>query len=495
MSSDDIQTPIDNLRATKRKLDDAFQHLDDTVQPALKKSNTSRSVYSTLAKYGIKSKGSANEVPQETYKNAPKLSAILTRAATRTKKSFPFKFSEPRPPSTIISKEEYRPSSISSFLSRLSTFKLSTYSNKPPAIDAVAASKCGWVNDGKDRLVCGVCTSSWVVASKEGMSRDAANALIEKQKVQLVDAHKPGCPWRMKQCDASIYRIPLQSPSILLRDIKANATSLDALLDDVEIKHPLTSNQLIALRSTIKLYTLSLSVTVSSTQTDPPSSSSPSATSEEPSEKTILVSLFGWSIAPAAERPALTRASSLAPQTPPRSRESSVVPRQSPNRLSVGPSTTLAPPKRDSDTLLQCSLCQRRIGLWTFGLRPESSTSSRAPTKRPFDLLKEHRSYCPYVVRSTVIPTLSPQAHLMSQTSLTGGAEGALEGWRAVVTVVLRYGMAQRSHLTSGRRPSETHEGGESEREVVDGGIEAMVEGVKARGGKDLLKYVRGLLG
>ncbi len=61
----------------------------------------------------------------------------------------------------------------------------------------------------------------------------------------------------MKQCDgelnirfcesvltpgsASIYRIPLQSPSVLLRDIKANATSLDSLLDDVEIKHPLVS--------------------------------------------------------------------------------------------------------------------------------------------------------------------------------------------------------------------------------------------------------------
>ncbi|SJL00028.1 uncharacterized protein ARMOST_03340 [Armillaria ostoyae] len=494
MSSNDTQTSIDNIRATKRKLDDAFQHLDDTVQPALKKSNTTRSIYSALEKYGIKSKGSANEVPQETYKNAPRLSAILTRAATRTKKSFPFKFSEPRLPATISSKEDYRPSSISSFLTRLSTFKLATYSNKPPAIDAVAASKCGWVNDGKDRLVCGVCSSSWVLASKEGMSRDAANALIDKQKAQLVDAHKSGCPWRMKQCDASIYRIPLQSPSVLLRDIKANATSLDSLLDDVEIKHPLTSNQLTSLGSAIKLYTLSLLAPVSPTQTEPSSSSPLSATSEEPSEKTILVSLFGWSIAPAAERPALTRASSLAPQTPPRSREASVVPRQSPNRLSVGPSTTLALPKRDSDALLQCSLCQRRIGLWTFGLRPESSTSSRAPTKRPFDLLKEHRSYCPYVVRSTVIPMLGPQTHLMSQTSLVGGSEGALEGWCAVVTVVLRYGMAQRSHLTSGRRPSETHEVGESEREV-DGGIEAMVEGVKARGGKDLLKYVRGLLG
>ena len=68
---------------------------------------------------------------------------------------------------------EYRPSSTSSFLSRLSTFKLTTYANKPAAIDAVAAAKCGWVNDGKDRLVCGICGVSWVVANKDGMNREA----------------------------------------------------------------------------------------------------------------------------------------------------------------------------------------------------------------------------------------------------------------------------------------------------------------------------------
>jgi hypothetical protein len=63
-------------------------------------------------------------------------------------------------------------------LSRLSTFKLATYANKPQQIDAVAASKCGWTNDGKDRLVCGICGSSWVVAGRDGMTRDAGTNLI-----------------------------------------------------------------------------------------------------------------------------------------------------------------------------------------------------------------------------------------------------------------------------------------------------------------------------
>lgn len=65
---------------------------------------------------------------------------------------------------------------MQSLLERLATYKLNTYANKPPAIDALAAAKRGWVNDGKDRLVCGVCRASWVLAGREGMNRDAGTS-------------------------------------------------------------------------------------------------------------------------------------------------------------------------------------------------------------------------------------------------------------------------------------------------------------------------------
>lgn len=108
-------------------------------------------------------------------KSTPHLTAILNRAASKTKDTFTFRFSSqsqtPAPP--LAPTAEYRPSSLPSFLSRLATYKLTTYANKPPSIDAVAASKCGWINDGKDRLVCGLCNASWVVAGREGMNRDA----------------------------------------------------------------------------------------------------------------------------------------------------------------------------------------------------------------------------------------------------------------------------------------------------------------------------------
>lgn len=90
------------------------------------------------------------------------------------------------------------------------------------------------------------------------------NALVEKQRISLVDTHKCGCPWRSRQCDsklnvlffesildsiklitpslASIYRIPLQSPAATVRGVKAVAISLEESMKDVSIKHPLVGD-------------------------------------------------------------------------------------------------------------------------------------------------------------------------------------------------------------------------------------------------------------
>lgn len=35
------------------------------------------------------------------------------------------------------------------------------------------------------------------------------NALVEKQRISLVDAHKGGCPWRSRQCDRKLLNVPL----------------------------------------------------------------------------------------------------------------------------------------------------------------------------------------------------------------------------------------------------------------------------------------------
>lgn len=145
-------------------------------------------------------------------------------------------------------------------------------------------------------------------------------------------------------------------------------------------------------------------------------------------------------------------------------------------------------------------------------MAPPSQRPRKITPKRQFDLLKEHRSYCPYVVRSTVVPSLSasplnrptPPVYSLTRSSSTTSqlngqsSNGALEGWRAVLTVVLRYGKGQRQRIgldLPGTEPSNAQEcEGEGEPVEVDG-VKAMVTDVKSRGGKDLLRYVKGLLG
>ncbi|GLB40163.1 putative rsm1-like [Lyophyllum shimeji] len=598
---------VSNTRTTKRKLDDAFQTLDNAVSPPEverapppKRLHPIRSLYSTLAKYGIKTKESRSaETPSADMpvpsKSTPHLTAILSRAATRTRKALPFNFSGPSstPAPPLPPTAEYRPSSIPAFLLRLSTFKLATYANKPAAIDAVAAAKCGWVNEGKDRLVCGLCKASWVVAGRDGLSKDAANALVEKQRISLVEMHKHGCPWKARQCDPTIYRVALQSPAAMVKDIKSNAIALDPFVQNIEIKHPLTSTQISSLQSTISSFTLPSqapqadSTGAASERADGDVFMSAPREATQPSTTAILTSLFGWSLAPAApsevwrrtslsrvtslsRAPSLSRATSLVPptpRTPPLSRAPSVrpitpapsspaphgtpattaaaIPTTPTSGTIVFPSTqfTFRMPsnvsaKRDA-TLLHCALCQRRVGLWAFAPQPVVETPStpqgdaraaagvdmdaamdvaatsdatstttpavpitpsrRAPPQRQFDLLKEHRSYCPYVVRSTVVPTLpvlppaatTTNAHARSNsvTSQVGAQNGnaAVEGWRAVLTVVLRYGMGLRQRLGLDFVHRLRGEPEDEEPMEVDG-VKAMIAGVKSRGGKDLLR-------
>ncbi|KAJ3572549.1 hypothetical protein NP233_g3003 [Leucocoprinus birnbaumii] len=520
MDSSPVAEAQDQFRATKRKLDDAFFELDNSViapelveQPRpLKRTNTSRSIYSTLTKYGISTKSTASSpsVTPGLTKPTPHLSAILARATTRTKSLLSLNSSKNSHSSdlTLSSSAEYRPSSIASFLSRLSTFKLATYANKPPQIDAVAASKCGWTNDGKDRLVCGVCGASWVVAGRDGMSRDAANALVEKQRLSLVEAHKRGCPWKTRQCDPSIYRIPLQSPAATVRNIKTVAISLSEPLKDVKTKHPLTQAQVNSVKAIILAYSMPTNAEEATGQLQDP---------EPPSEPAVLAALFGWSIVPPtskqeSRKTSFSRSGTPIPGTPARSpsiSRASTPARGTPLKFNL-PSTV--PNKRD--TLLHCALCQRRIGLWTFlaqttTVKPTTNgtanetpitTPKKTVQQRDFDLLREHRSYCPYVVRSTVIPaipippSISDSTTNISQPRLTQSNSDGVEGWRAVTTMVLRYGLGQRYMSDHDIFTPEGNSSRESEDAGETDGVKAMVAGVKSKGGKDLLKYVRGLL-
>ena len=353
--------------------------------------------------------------------------------------------------------------------------------------------------------------------------------------------HKDGCPWKTKQCDGawfrrfvastgndvpadSVYHIPLHSPTVMARDIKANASDLEPAMTDVEIKHPLvsrhihrilgsddvlssqTTTQIQSLRRVLDSLPPDPSMSDDSESQGLTASSPPTSPQPTLSETAILTSLFGWLLfIPASEKtpptPSFSRATSV-------SSSRAVTPAPAPTPIPSTPQHLIRmgtpAPTRDT-SLLHCPLCRRRVGLWAFGPSPVptirqstpitsdpaeangTQTTPRTPPRRQFDLLREHRSYCPYVVKSTVLPSLplpgkpalAPNASTVSIASLNAQNASAVEGWRAVLAVVLRHGMALR-HRVGGRETAETSEPTEATSEGDDVG--AMVAGVKSRG-------------
>ncbi|KAN0092853.1 C3HC zinc finger-like domain containing protein [Tylopilus felleus] len=530
---------ISSVRTTKRKLEDAIRTLDGAVafssltaieRPTpSKRPHLTRSVYSTLAKFGGTSKEqlrpSSNSVSAiDVSKSAPHLAAILARSASQSRQVPPT--SHPSRPLAHPA-SEYRPSSTDSFLSRLATYKITTYANKPPQIDAVAAARCGWINDGKDRLLCGMCDVSWVLAGREGMNKDAAHALVEKQRLSLVEMHKDGCPWKSRQCEPSIYRVPLQAPAAMVRELRTTALSLEPTFVNVIVKHPLTLSQLSSLRTIFSAAASERSAFKHDSITD----EDETTRSVVPSDTAIVVALFGWIPAPTATlyrtasslflpvgssgpsasmppTPSLSRTSSISSHL--RERVSSPTPSASPrtsiSQFSASPDRmrtslrtknlwsnhvpTIAGPRDAS--VVYCVLCQRRVGLWGYYMngaatpsaQDEPSTSLLHEHQKEFDLVKEHRSYCPYVVCSSLVPSFSQSPSADSPGSV-------IEGWRAVLTVVQRYELSQRQRLS--RFLPGDDSGSQASAELK--GVEAMVAGVKTNGGRELLRYVKALLG
>jgi Rsm1-like len=286
-----------------------------------------------------------------------------------------------------------------------------------------------------------------------------------------------------------------------------------------------TQSQVNALCSAVSLYISSTSNPETSSMVE---DQQPDVTqTQTSSQNATLASLFGWALVPSNSPEPFRRVSTTftnssvpSPPPPPLSRASSVpliqasprIDRHSPSFRLCIPSNLLEKP---DSALLHCGLCQRRIGLWAFTIRTPEITDVDPATQiqtngietlvrpkkplpqRSFDLLKEHRSYCPYVVRSTFVPSLpvpqsvdaaSRQAGSIGNipnTSLShqNGVPGALEGWRAILTVVLRYGMAQRQRieynfLAQGHPPLDKSD----EQTSMDVDVKAMVAGVKSRG-------------
>lgn len=147
------------------------------------------------------------------------------------------------------------------------------------------------------------------------------------------------------------------------------------------------------------------------------------AVSSAPSETSCILAFFGWDMTP----PFTALLSTSLPSATNDHQSSS-----------------------SSRGLLLCSLCQRQIPTWNF-LTPTTAneslnfTGARQHRTRAFDVLREHRTHCPYVVKTTPSPSLAPVSMPYARKgepevwsiALSPSME-LLEGWRAHLNILLR---------------------------------------------------------
>ncbi|KAG8831147.1 hypothetical protein FRC18_007071 [Serendipita sp. 400] len=481
-----VPIPLNAPSSSKRKYEDALTLLDDAAgirppstlslerPPPPKRARTS--VYSTLAKYGI---GTSVDPKKSSLSN---LQRVIMRAKAGMTSSIP-------PDDSDHKLSTYDPASRDGFLARLRTFKLLTYSSRPPEIDAVAAALCGWFNEGgKETLTCKTCRAVWTMPPLQGTSKEERAEAIARQKAMLIEQHQSSCPWRIRQSEASMYSMPLPSPSMLLNSILQQASRVQSVIGSLTIKHPLSNHQVGILVSAI-----------SSAQAEIlRKAASGDNTSVNMNylidETAAIVTLFGWELA-------------------------SKVPGDKTANTS-GMSTPVLSPLRTHGTgkaMVNCHLCNRQVGLWSFQLPVPLGVASpgAAPvspqTTRPFDVLKEHRPHCPYVVKSTYLPTVNvPSKSNSSPSDRDLQPLPFVEGWKARMSVISRSqwrrasasGLLSAQGLMTSSTPStpimeDASPFYDPSTEAEVDKVKEIVKDVKSRhgGGRDLLKFVKGLLG
>ena len=256
-----------------------------------------------------------------------------------------------QPVDTRPSKPLPDPRSLDELLVRLSTFRIGGYSDaKPAALSAARAAMAGWTNAGPEResLTCATCDACWTLARPEDAWRSEASIAASVER--LVSEHAVSCPWRTRQTPATVYRLPVASPSALAAEVLGRARDFAERSSDlagVRMGRPAdlaTEEQLEGVRAALQRYL----------------ARSTSEAGEMPTvdadAAVLVLALCGWSV-PSLPSSPLKRSSSAASL---RSLKSGLV--------------------------LSCALCHRDVCTWLFA----------ADDRAALDPVRSHRPYCPH---------------------------------------------------------------------------------------------------
>lgn len=105
----------------------------------------------------------------------------------------------PIPP--IPSSSTYAPFSPLPLLARLRSFEISSWSPYIPfPLDSVQAALYGWVNEGRDTLLCGVCGAKWDLGGVAEIRDERVRIEVARRLVGgLGNKHRKDCSWRVRR--------------------------------------------------------------------------------------------------------------------------------------------------------------------------------------------------------------------------------------------------------------------------------------------------------
>lgn len=268
-----------------------------------------------------------------------------------------------RPPTSDqheISQKKIHPTSQVEFLSRLKTYRMSSYpSGIPRSISPPTMSALGWCNVQKNRLKCETCAATWVLAtpSNGDWKTNSGCQLAQLGQKMSIDQHRRWCPWRTRRCSSSVYRCSpwgngLKTIQLLVYGAKE---LLNHISSDLCLEHPLAQED------------VKLLITAASMMPGPDSPVCDLRNKIGHSDALILT-LFGWTVNPSLK----ILAKSQHP-TPSLSNDGqNLYSHLQPLCGDTQPPITLS-----------CAFCHR-------------DAMFPSPSK-PFNTLTEHREFCPYL--------------------------------------------------------------------------------------------------
>ncbi|KAL4943652.1 hypothetical protein BDV06DRAFT_189341 [Aspergillus oleicola] len=258
------------------------------------------------------------------------------------------------------------------FLERLETFRrVDRWSPKPAAVNEVEWAKRGWVCTDVARVTCvSACGGSVIVKIPDELDeldgydwdkiqerREVRAKLVQEYTGRIAEGHEENCPWRNKGCDATIHRLPLTNPDTAILNLQTRYSHLVKMADQLPSPDSLRTPEGFNAQDIISILPVgelqgSKSVR-ETTETQQPAAENSQDSASQPQDQSeatinevaITLAFLGWD--------------------------------------SVD----------GSASLVGCSACFRRLGLWMYkrkdnedGLEPD-----------PLDAANEHMEFCPWI--------------------------------------------------------------------------------------------------